>query len=475
LGEIVNSSVGGAENNAAMNAMASMPMAAEMGRKAFTGMTPDVLVIGGGPAGSAVAALLADKGHDVVLLEKAHHPRFHIGESLLPMNMPLFDRLGVRQDVERIGITKYGAEFVSPWHDHTSDFFFAEAMDKCFPYAVHVRRSEFDELLFRHAAKRGARTFEGYRATGVDFEAGKNGDGRPVVKVKADDGSESEWRPRFVIDASGRDTLLSNQFGIKKRNPRHSSAALFGHFVGAKRREGRNEGNITLFWFDHGWFWYIPLLDGTVSVGAVASPAYFKTRKSDPSSFLMETIALAPKLAERLKDATMVEPATATGNFSYSSDYCRGDNFAMIGDAYAFVDPMFSSGVYLAMHSSFVSAEAVDYWLRGDAKMAAKVFRRLEKTLVHGPKMFSWFIYRITSPAIRKIFMQPRNVWRMQEAMLSILAGDIFRNTPVYPRLIGFKFIYYCSCLSVWPQAIKTWAWRRRNHKATLADASTTL
>jgi flavin-dependent dehydrogenase len=439
----------------------------------FTGMTPDVLIIGGGPAGSAAAALLADKGHDVVLLEKSHHPRFHIGESLLPMNMPLFDRLGIRREIEAIGITKYGAEFISPWHQHSSEFVFADAMDKSFPYAVHVRRSEFDELLFRHAARRGARTFEGCRATLVDMNAGQGKDVRARVTVKDDAGVETEWRPRFVVDASGRDTLLSNQFGIKTRNPDHSSAALYGHFTSAWRAPGRREGNISLFWFDHGWFWYIPLRDGAVSVGAVASPAYFRTRKSDPSTFLMETIALAPKLAERLQNATMVEPATATGNFSYYSAYCRGDRFAMIGDAYAFIDPMFSSGVFLAMNSAFESAMAIDHWLRGDLKMAEKAFRRFEKTMVHGPKMFSWFIYRITSPAIRRLFMQPRNVWRMQEALLSILAGDIFRNTPVYPRLLGFKVIYYASCLRVLPQAVKTWAWRRRNHRATLVESGT--
>ena len=432
-------------------------------------LTPDVLVIGGGPAGSTAAALLAARGHDVALLEKAHHPRFHIGESLLPMNMPLFDRLGVRREIEAIGITKYGAEFISPWHDHISEFVFADAMDKSFPYAVQVRRSEFDELLFRHAASRGARTFEGQRATFVDVEAARSGDGRVRVVVNGGDGTEVEWRPRFVVDATGRDTLLSGQFGIKARNPDHSSAALFGHFTGAWRAAGEREGNISLFWFDHGWFWYIPLRDGAVSVGAVASPAYFRTRTSDPSTFLMETIALAPRLAERLRDATLVAPATATGNFSYSSAYCRGDRFAMIGDAFAFVDPMFSSGVYLAINSAFECATAVDHWLRGELRQAQKAFRRFDHVMVHGPKMFSWFIYRITSPAIRKLFMQPRNIWRMQEALLSILAGDIFRDTPVYPRLLGFKVIYYLSCLRLWPQALRTWLWRRNNHRSTLA------
>lgn len=437
---------------------------------AYSGMDPDVLVIGGGPTGSTVSALLADLGHDVVMFEKEHHPRFHIGESLLPMNMPLFDRLGVRAEIERIGIIKHGAEFVSPWHDHTSQFHFKDAMDKSFPYAVHVRRSEMDEILFRHAAKRGARTFEGAKVSLVDMEAARTGEMRARVQVRHEDGTQTEWRPRFVIDASGRDTVLSSQFNAKMRNRKHASAALFGHFANARRTPGKFEGNITLFWWDEGWFWFIPLLDGTTSVGAVANPTYFKENRKgkDLSDFLMETIQRAPKLAERLKDATLLEPATSTGNYAYDSRFCRGERFVMIGDAYAFVDPMFSSGVYLGMNSAFEAATAVDHHLKGEFKEAEKQFRHLERVLKHGPKMFSWFIYRITSPAIRKVFMDPRNLWRMQEALLSILAGDLFRNTPVGPRMLGFKVVYYLSCLTILPQAVKTFLWRRNNVRQEL-------
>lgn len=225
----------------------------------------DVFILGGGPAGSTAAALLAERGWKVVIAEKERHPRFHIGESLLPLNMPLLERLGLREQVERIGMPKYGAEFTSPLHDTPVTFDFSRAWDKDWPSAFEVRRSEFDEILFRNAAARGAQTQEQCRVTDVAFP--ESGDVH--IEARLADGGSRRWRARFLIDASGRDTFLANRFDIKRRNPRHNSAALYGHFTGATRLPGKAAGNISIFWFDHSWFWFIPLLDGTTSVGAV--------------------------------------------------------------------------------------------------------------------------------------------------------------------------------------------------------------
>ena len=200
----------------------------------------DVLVIGGGPAGSTAAALLAAQGRKVVMLEKARHPRFHIGESLLPANVGLFERLGVRDQVEKIGLQKFGIEFISPDHDHRTYLEFGEAWNKEMPYAWQVRRSALDELLFRHAATRGATTLENCRVRDVSFDD----DGATVRAELADaEGGRTSrsWRARFVIDASGRDTLLANKFRVKDRNPAHNSSALFGHFRNVQRLEGRRE------------------------------------------------------------------------------------------------------------------------------------------------------------------------------------------------------------------------------------------
>jgi len=404
----------------------------------------DVLVIGGGPAGSSVAALLAERGRRVILLEKDRHPRFHIGESLLPHNLPLFDRLGVRGQIEASAQHKYGIEFVSPFHGKSVQYEFAKAWDKRFPYAFQVRRSVFDHILLQNAAAKGAEIIEACRVTAVEFPES----GPQRITARCEDGKTREWRATFIVDASGRDTLLASQFGNKERNRRNDSAAIFGHFTGARRLAGQAEGNISIVWFDNGWFWFIPLADGTTSVGAVCPAAFFKNRGTDLTSFFMSVIASCPEIADRLKDAALTGSVTATGNYSYTSKTTSGRNFIMVGDACAFIDPVFSTGVYLAMKTGFWAADAVDACLQAPHSAPSRL-RRYDTATRKALESFTWFIYRIREPAMRNLFMSPRNWFRVEEAILSLFAGGIFEGWQIRLRLYLFRAIYYVTKFSL--------------------------
>ncbi len=405
----------------------------------------DVLVIGGGPAGTTAACLLAEKGWSVRLLEKARHPRFHIGESLLPKNLPILQRLGVLDAVHNIGMKKNAAEFNSSITPLARDtFYFARAINDRHPFAYQVRRSEFDEILFSNCIDKGVEALQGVSVVDVNLDQHTH----KTVRALSDTGDALGFTCRYVIDASGRDTFLANKLQAKKKNPRHQMAAIYGHFRGVQRRPGRDAGNISIYWFQHGWIWLIPLQDGVMSIGAVCWPAYLKTRSTTLKEFLLHTLRMLPELDLRMQAAELLGDVHATGNYSYAATMMLGDGYLLVGDAYAFVDPVFSSGVYLAMQGAVDGAELVDKLLHdsGDARQLTTAYQRKMK---RGIDAISWFIYRFNTPTLHRLLMSSdaaqKNTWKgkMKSAVISILSGDVYGNPKVSLPLFLFKALYY--------------------------------
>ncbi|NOT95178.1 MAG: NAD(P)-binding protein [Nitrospira sp.] len=419
----------------------------------------DVLVVGGGPAGSTISALLADQGWNVQVLEKDPHPRFHIGESLLPQTLPILKQLGVLADVEKIGIVKYGAEMVSHRYGRTQMFYFSKAFDESQPYAFEVKRSEFDAILLKNAVAKGAQVHEGVRAERVEFRPGTTS----LVHAQDKTGNPMAWETRFVVDASGRDTFLSAQLGGKQRSQTHNSAAIFGHFEGVGRLPGKDEGNITAGWLDHGWCWLIPFKDGTTSVGVVCWPDYIKSRTVPLDQFLLDTLSQSPPIAKRMSQAKLLTPVYAAANFSYRRETMSGDGYLMVGDAFAFIDPVFSSGVHLALNSAVLGAKVVEAHLRHSPDYAQRL-REFERMVRRAINTFSWFIHRFTQPAFQSLFVSTNRPPKIERAVLSLLAGDVYEQRRARFPLFLFKVCYYTVFMLNWKE---NWAVSRRRKLGT--------
>ncbi len=344
----------------------------------------DVIVIGGGPAGSSAATLIAQRGYRVELFERDHFPRFHIGESLIPHTYFVLERLGLLEWMKQSHFTrKYSVQFVTEQGKLSAPFHFAEHDPHVSSQTWQVRRSEFDHKLLTNAREHGVSVHEGARVLDVIFEGSR----AVGVKVRVGDEPEQEVRARVVIDASGQSSRMIDRLGLRQWDPVLKKAAIWTYWKGAERGPGLDAGATIVLQTKGkaGWFWYIPLHDDIVSVGVVAADEYlFRNRASKEfEAIYFEEVERCPGLQPRIANATRCDIFRAQKEYSYRATQTAGDGWVLIGDAYGFLDPLYSSGVLLALTSASMAADAVcDALAAGDP--SEERLRRWEPVYVAG-------------------------------------------------------------------------------------------
>ena len=389
----------------------------------------DVLVVGGGPGGSSAATFLARGGLRVALAEREAFPRFHVGESLLPANMPVLDRLGVLDAVKARGfLVKYGAYFHDQDLDLGYQFFFREG--KPWPsYTYEVQRGEFDKILLDHAAAQPNVTLlQPATVERVAFDE----DG--VTATVAEAAGPREVRARFLVDASGRDAFIATRHGKRRPVEGLGKVALFAHFRGGKRWPGKEAGNIRIFSFEPGWFWYIPFHNGTSSVGCVLHARTVRGHERNLEQLYHSLIARCRGLAEALDGAPRITAVHSAANFSYQTEPAIGDRFVCVGDAIAFLDPIFSSGVYLATQSAELSSVEILKAFR-ENRFEARRFAGYQKAIRRGMRPFQRFIRNFYDPSFTEMFLNPREYAGMVDGVTGVLAGGAFLRMSLRMRL----------------------------------------
>lgn len=400
----------------------------------------DVIIIGGGPAGSTAATTLAKAGRRVLVLEKEKFPRFHIGESLLPYNRAIWDSLGVWPKIEAAGfMVKRGAQFLMGNGSHRTRLDFSDGAFTEFPTSVQVERSKFDDLLLKHSRECGAEVQE--EALVLSHEIRPDG-----VRVKYRDaaGAEREVTAAFLMDASGLSNLTANRASLREFYQGHKKVAIFGHFENVDMPQGGEYGDILIVRRHNSWFWMIPLEANKTSVGLVLDRSEFQALGKDPDQIFHEAVSGTKVVAERFLKARAKDPLRVLTDFSYRNGKLVGPRLLRIGDASGFIDPIFSSGVMLAMTSGQQGGEVVHEALASGQAMTSGM-KRYEKDNRRRIAQYWEFIENFYKDSFAQIFFQPSNRFGMVCAINAVLAGRTKLSFAVRWRLRVFFFLAWLN------------------------------
>lgn len=380
----------------------------------------DTIVIGGGPGGSAASTYLARAGRSVLVLEKEHFPRFHIGESLLPYNRELFEEMGVLSALEQAGFpVKHGAQFhLGNASVHLKLRFRNGAFTRQ-TTAFQVDRARFDHILLQHAARSGATVREGWTVT--RFESDSH---QVKVEARSDTGELRSFTAAYLLDCSGRANLTGNQERLRITHKELRKVALFGHFEGVRLDEDTAAGDTVIVRLANKWFWIIPTAPQRISVGLVMDQEEFARSGQSPAEMFNQVVQSGTEMRERMRSARLQTSIQTTTDFSYYNRRLVSGRLLRVGDAAGFMDPIFSAGVYLAMYSGRLAARTTLECL-GSERNAAAALASYEKRVFEALRYYWELSLGFYRKPFLELFMQPREVAQVRDAIVAILAGEL--------------------------------------------------